>query len=329
MSNLQSNTAATTASPPSPALLIHILKLLGLRCQRPDQNLPVGDAEDALLFVARIISEATGTKWKRTATAAIRLGNNGWLEPSIPEGDSTPESDLSDVAEACHQLDLMGCTQGIWSRVCSKWPGVCHAYHEALRLRNDAGPGNNLPSAPASNNKSAEPTKNITWQEVAKNLNRLREQGEPWTSHGDMAQRFDCSQATVHKAVKNTPELQPWAKQPDAPPRAQSLNPVVTDNTEQDCELDPSEEIIIREFVEHADPDEKAFIHEISDAPRDYQLWYIRQPHEAQKIHRKAWTKLIGSDATNKVWFNALKLEDKLEYLDDPNRYPTILGRKP
>jgi hypothetical protein len=134
----------------------------------------------------------------------------------------------------------------------------------------------------------------LSWQEVAKRLERLRSQGEPFTSQHKLAKQLRCSSGTIHKAIKNTPILHKWAKQPGSIPKAQSLTPLgetgyldaVTDSTPQTTELDPADDVAIREFVEKADPETKG-------------------------------------------WFLALSRENQLAYLNDPDKYQAILGRKP
>jgi hypothetical protein len=135
----------------------------------------------------------------------------------------------------------------------------------------------------------AEPEVGMTWQEAAERLERLRAQGEPWTSQHKMAKLFGCSSGTINKAIKETPELRAWAKrQTAAAPRAQSLNDVVTDRTAQSRELGPDDEVAIREYLEREDltPEERAF-------------------------------------------FNSLSPEDRLDFLDDPDKHQKVLGRKP
>jgi hypothetical protein len=127
----------------------------------------------------------------------------------------------------------------------------------------------------------------LTWQEAAERLERLRAQGEPFTTQAKMADQLGCSSAMINKAIKNTPKLRTWAKpQTAAGPGAQSLSDVVTDRTAQSREPDPADDAAIREFVEGADPQTRA-------------------------------------------WFLALSTEQQLEYLNDPDQHPKILGRKP
>jgi hypothetical protein len=134
----------------------------------------------------------------------------------------------------------------------------------------------------------------LSWQEVAKRLERLRSQGEPFTSQHRLAEQLSCSSGTINKAIRNTPSLRKWAKKPEPIPKVRSLTPlgktgyldVVTDSTPQTMELDPVDEVAIREFVEKADPETRA-------------------------------------------WFLALSREKQLDFLNDPDKYQKILGRKP
>jgi biotin operon repressor len=127
-----------------------------------------------------------------------------------------------------------------------------------------------------------------SWQEVAKRLERLRAQGEPWTSQHKLAEQIGCSSGTINKAIRETPELRSWAKrQTAAAPRAQGLNDVVTDRTAQSREADPADDAAIREYLE-----------------RDL-------------------------TAEERAFFNGLSREDQLDFLDDPDKHQTILGRKP
>jgi hypothetical protein len=125
-----------------------------------------------------------------------------------------------------------------------------------------------LGSKPADKQRAA----GITWQDAAERMERLRSQGEPFTSQQELARRFGCSPATIHKAIHETESLEVWAKRPTAAPRAQGINPIVTDRTPQRSEPDPEDDAAIREFIEGADPEEKAWFHAQS---RDDQLSHL------------------------------------------------------
>lgn len=149
------------------------------------------------------------------------------------------------------------------------------------------------PQAPPATQSESD----MTWQQAAERLKQLRSQGERWTSYEKMSEQLHCSSSTVHKAVEKTPELQSWAKRDStSAPKAQSFTPpskkgdgysnMLTDATPQDREPDPADEAAIREFIETAEPDIRA-------------------------------------------WFLALPREEQLAYLNDPDKHPKILGRKP
>jgi len=123
----------------------------------------------------------------------------------------------------------------------------------------------------------------MTWQDAAVRLKRLRSLGDPWPGYRAMADRLGRSPATVHKAVRNTPELQTWAKhQSSAAPRSQSLNDVVTDRTAQSREPDPEDDAAIREYLERdLKPEERAFFNSLS---REDQLDFLDDPDEHQRI---------------------------------------------
>jgi hypothetical protein len=111
--------------------------------------------------------------------------------------------------------------------------------------------------------------------EAQQRLERLRLSGEPFTSQHTLADQIGCSSGTINKAIKRKPELNSWAKRPVAAPKAQSLNEAVTDCTAQGAEPDPEDEAAIREFIEKADPETKAWFLALS---RDGQLDFLNDP---------------------------------------------------
>lgn len=118
-------------------------------------------------------------------------------------------------------------------------------------------------------------------QEVAERLKRLRSQGIAWKSVRAFADDFGCSVSTVHKALRSCPELARWAKRAGGSPRAQSLNPVVTDSTAQQTEPDPADDAAYREFIERADGSERAWFHTLS---RDDQSDFLNDPDKYHRI---------------------------------------------
>jgi hypothetical protein len=131
-----------------------------------------------------------------------------------------------------------------------------------------------------------------SWQEVAERLERLRAQGDPWTSCEKMADQLGCSASTIHKAMQRTASLQSWAKPSGAAPKAKRLDQQTRDgewfsevanNTPQKRDPSPEDAASINEFLEKA-------------------------------------------DERSRVWFQSLSFEDQLEYLeglpDEPKVYP-------
>jgi hypothetical protein len=123
----------------------------------------------------------------------------------------------------------------------------------------------------------------MDWRGAAERMNRLRIQGEQWTSYSKMAEQIGCSKATIFKAVKQISELQTWAKpQTTSAPRAQSINDVVTDHAAQRRELDPADDAAIREYLERdLSPDERAFFNGLSKVD---QIFFLSDPDKHPRI---------------------------------------------
>jgi hypothetical protein len=129
-----------------------------------------------------------------------------------------------------------------------------------------------LPSSADADEWPAEPVRGkTTWQQAAERLERFRAQGERWTSMADMARRLGCrSTQTIHKAIHSTPELTAWAKRlPGVPravgqPRTEEAEQAWADNPPPSRELDPEDDAAIREFIEQADPETRAWFQALS-----------------------------------------------------------------
>jgi hypothetical protein len=122
----------------------------------------------------------------------------------------------------------------------------------------------------------------LAWDEVAERLERLRRQGERFTSQRKLAKQIGCSSATVNKAIRNTPSLRAWAKIYTTP-KAQSITPVVTDSTAQNRELEPEDQAAINEYRQREDltPDERAFFNGLT--PQD-QIEFLEGLEDQPKI---------------------------------------------
>jgi hypothetical protein len=183
-------------------------------------------------------------------------------------------------------------------------------------------------SPPQTPLRPAEPIAGMTCREVAERLERLRGQGEPWTSYEKMRSRLGVpSKQTVYAAVQSTSELTAWAKRHAAPRAQQGTEGPVTDRTPQARELSPEDEATIREFIENADPDERAFVNEMAAATREFQLWYIDEPAEARRRHREHWKEHVESDPDTRTWFLGLSAQDQIAWFDDPDRHQRIMPR--
>lgn len=145
-------------------------------------------------------------------------------------------------------------------------PNITDFGHLALDHRPEAESAK--PTTPEPEGKS--------WNEVAKRLERLRAQGESFTSQAKLAKAIGCSAFTVNKAIHSNADLQQWAKRPGAVPKAQSITPVVTDTASQSREPDPADDAAIREYLErNLTPDERAFFNSLS---REGQLVFLDDP---------------------------------------------------
>jgi hypothetical protein len=190
------------------------------------------------------------------------------------------------------------------------------------------------PVAPPPEQPAVGSEQGMTWQEAAERTERLRSQGEQWPGYREMAKRLnDCSTATVSKAVRSSPELTKWAK-PQAAPRAkQSLdreNNTVADNATQQREPDPQEDVAdaeLRQLVEDAEPEERAFLNEIRGASRAFLHWYIGQTRKNQARYQKKWKENIDADPKFQTWFLSLPPHEQIDHFDDPASYHKSLPR--
>jgi hypothetical protein len=166
----------------------------------------------------------------------------------------------------------------VWARVFRRWweesNGMMDARVADLRT---APPHDTEAATPASDDEPG-----LTWQEAAERMKQLQAQGIPFTSQSRLADGFDCSSGTINKAIKNTPELHPWAYEKAASaPRAQSIDDVVTDQTAQTTEPDPADEVAIREYLERENltPEDRAVFNAKS---REDQVQYLEQLAELE-----------------------------------------------
>jgi hypothetical protein len=158
----------------------------------------------------------------------------------------------------------------------------------SLAWHEQHGQGEQPPQPPAPEQPPQAPARKKSRDEVRGDLLRLRDAGEAFTTYEDMGPRVGCSSTTVHNVVKETPELQEWVEKPKAGPRAQSMTEVVTDEKTDERAAGPLDNAVINELLKR--------VRELR--PEDKE-WLQSQPREVQ-----------------------------FEYLNDPDRFPKILGRK-
>ncbi len=119
--------------------------------------------------------------------------------------------------------------------------------------------------APAEEPNQPQPkkpkAKGMGREEVFKRLVELWQQGEPFTTCEEMAERFGCSDTTVHRAIQRSEKLKAWAAK--GPKRTQRLDDVVLDRTAQSREPAPDDDAQLRELIEQAEPSLRAFLHTV------------------------------------------------------------------
>lgn len=156
---------------------------------------------------------------------------------------------------------------------------------------------------PGNGARATEPS--IRWQEVRDRLLRLREQGEPYTSHGDLAKRLGCGRTTISKAIHNSNKLKGWmARERGTPaPRAHSLNEFVMENTVDERAVDPSESnfddvhaIALTQLLDQASPEERARINALS-GDEQRQLVELCKESQADLRTEEGRNRLLGRKA--------------------------------
>ena len=172
---------------------------------------------------------------------------------------------------------------------------------------------------PDSKPPQSVPASEVRWTDVQARLVAMYDRGDPYTSVNALAKRLGCGNATVQKAIKPSQaslerlegearaeavaaarKLAGWqarAISTNGAPRAISINEVVADKAEQTREADPAKEtecddwdIEFARLIEDAEPDERARLNELDDDGRRELVALVRE---------------------------------------DPDRYDTLLGRRP
>jgi len=117
------------------------------------------------------------------------------------------------------------------------------------------------------------------WQEVQAELERLRLQGERYSSQQKLADRIGCTKFLVQKAIANGPvELREWASRQRGASRknaSQKAAAAAFDKTPQGREDDPAEklhdcdvDIVLAKLLDEASPKERARINGMTPAEK-------------------------------------------------------------
>ncbi len=113
------------------------------------------------------------------------------------------------------------------------------------------------------------------WRDVKRQLLELYDQGDPYITIADLANRIGCGTTTIHKAIKDSSKLKGWQARHTKGKKSQgasSLNEVVLNDTHQTGEADPSDVLTdddidnaMRRLIAEAGPEEKARLNELSE----------------------------------------------------------------
>ena len=246
-------------TPDAPALLLAELdNLLAEAEQLPDA------VEEALLLArgGRIVSRGNFSA-RSGSELALRCARAGLVEAalvaSVEPADDRAIEELRSLMSFCKRsLPLDD-----WDRV-------------RLEIETEGALAAGAPAKAKPASEHAEAGGGVTWQAAAALLEALRVKGERFTSQGDYAKRLDCSPSTVNKAIKNTPELQEWAKRPVSSTLwTESLEGAALDSTAQEREGNPADVLeqpdvnkAMAYLLEQARPEERARIHAMSPAEK-------------------------------------------------------------
>ena len=190
---------------------------------RCDDPLPATDLQHHLDCLRQDVEEganyakAAGTKLHELFLAAQRPGGTDEAaakrhleEYSLAIGEDVRRGQV--VTESCRRT-LEGARKAC--AAADRAPASLH--HAGAHEAPEKAPGDTKPQAEEAKGGDppggeSAPNALMTWQEAGERLLGLRRKGDPWTSCKKMGKELGCSPATVHKAVRQTRELHPWAK---------------------------------------------------------------------------------------------------------------------
>ena len=194
-------------------------------------------AGEAKLLVGqiRLWFPIAGTPWlsevheswviNNVLNVAIHLEGALRAVPHPLRGLWQPIHDALSAVERCHErvlnhyqwVERVKGTSAVWPWEWPKVPPIAPELVDALdksargldewvRDFGDALARSNTPASTRAGDDEGGPIgPEMTWREAVQRMERLRVQGEPWTSQHKMADQLGCSSGTINKAIKNTP----------------------------------------------------------------------------------------------------------------------------
>ena len=153
-------------------------------------------------------------------------------------------------------------------------------------------------------------TTETDWRDIQRRLERLRDQGEEYTTQARLAAKLNCSPSTINKAISQSTKLNAWkaeaiARRGNKAPPTSSLTEVHLDNTAQWCEQNPAEAVTL-------DDPEEVLAHLIQDA----------EPKVRAKLNA-----ITSKDVQDMTGDQVRKLVGMIR--NDPDNYNRVLGRRP
>ncbi len=225
---------------------------------------------DGLIRPAEPTTDATGADPNRTDGLALWAGRRDRTIPGARWRNERHAEQgymgLRQYRELLNEAGLPGDNEAFLSRV------IDDGSRDG-RLLNDKWP---LVGVPLTAKSPPPADRQFPWQQVQERLQRLCALGESYVSQRQLADRMACSGSTVHKAISASPELTKWMVEArPRTPRAVPFNEVVTDNTRQATETDPSDvmpdddvDTLMAKLIEQAEPKERARLNELTDEQR-------------------------------------------------------------
>ncbi len=194
--------------------------------------------------------------------------------------------EIKDIADVDERLELINraIAAGPVSAFINREIGIPQPeYNEAVTIEH-------AQDANAANHQ----TNKMSRTEARDRLIRLMNQGQPYTSQKELAERVGCSESTVHKAVTTDEGLKQWRKTKDkkAAPPAVDLSDWELDRIRQDTEVDPSNQLsdedvdrLIGEVIDISAPGERKKLEQLDGNGRRK----MAQLYQDQELARREY----------------------------------------